>query len=326
MTPSLRAGRLPGFEYRRVRCNGVTLNVALAGDGPPVLLLHGWPQSHVMWHGIAPPLAQRHAVVCADLRGYGDSSKPRGLPDHSNYSKRVMALDMVELMGRLGHERFHLVGHDRGARVAHRLARDHGERVASLTVIDIAPTLAMYERTDMAFARAYYHWFLFIQPPPLPERMIEAVGLVGMLGRLAATTGAAGGVFTREALREYVRCYDRRTIHASCEDYRAAAGIDLEHDRADVEAGRLLDLPLHVIWGSRGVVGRMFDPLAEWRKVARRVSGTALPAGHFVPEERPRETLAEIRRFLAAQAASIAPAAKPAPTRRRVHCGPLQRP
>jgi haloacetate dehalogenase len=285
------------FERRRIRSNGVTIHCATAGDGPPVLMLHGYPQTHAMWHRVAPELARDHRVVCPDLRGYGDSSKPGGLPDHSNYSKRVMAQDMVGVMSALGHERFDLVGHDRGARVGHRLARDHGERVRTLTVIDISPTLAMYGRTDMAFARAYYHWFLFIQPAPLPERMVGAVGLDGIIGRMSGATGSGGDVFAPAARREYRRCFDARTIHASCEDYRASAGIDLEHDRAD--AGRRLALPLLAIWGKRGVVGRMFDCAADWREVADDVTGVALDSGHFVPEERPAEVVQAIRGQLA---------------------------
>ena len=286
---------LPGFEHRRLRANGSTIHVACAGSGPPLLMLHGWPQSHAMWHGIAPGMTDRYRVVCADLRGYGDSAKPKGLPDHSNYSKRTMAADMVAAMQRLGHERFHVIGHDRGARVGHRLARDHGERVRSLAVIDICPTLAMYERTDMAFARAYYHWFLFIQPAPLPEKMIEAIGFDALFARLGAATGGRGG-FDARAVAQYRRCFDRRTIHASCEDYRAAASIDLEHDRAD--AGRKLTLPLLALWGRRSVVGKQFDCVADWRAVAQDVRGQALDCGHFVPEEKPQQTLAALRRFL----------------------------
>jgi haloacetate dehalogenase len=293
--PAMTATLLPGFEHRRLRTNATTIHVASAGSGPAVLMLHGWPQTLAMWHAIAPALASHHSVVCADLRGYGDSAKPRGLPDHSNYSKRVMAADMVGVMQRLGHERFHVIGHDRGARVAHRLARDHGERVLSLTVIDICPTLAMYERTDMAFARAYYHWFLFIQPAPLPEQMIAAIGFDGMFNRLTAATGGRGG-FDAHALAEYRRCFDRRTIHASCEDYRAAASIDLEHDRAD--AGRKITMPVLALWGRRSVVGTMFDCLADWRAVAENVRGQALDCGHFVPEEKSQPTLAALQRFL----------------------------
>jgi haloacetate dehalogenase len=236
--------------------------------------------------------------VCPDLRGYGDSSKPRGLPDHSNYSKRVMALDVVELMRKLGHGSFHLVGHDRGARVGHRLVRDHGRAVVrSFTAIDIVPTLHAFESTDMAFARAYYHWFLMLQPAPLPEQMLGP-----LLPQAILAGSALGGqglkVFSKAALAEYVRTFaDARTVHATCEDYRACGGIDLDHDRADL--GRKTDVPVHVLWGSRGTVGRQFDCLAAWREVARHVSGRALECGHFAAEEAPTETLAEISAFLA---------------------------
>jgi haloacetate dehalogenase len=284
------------FRKHLIRGNGVTIHCAVAGEGPPLLLLHGYPQTHSMWHRVAPDLARDHCVVCPDLRGYGDSSKPRGLPDHGNYSKRAMAQDMVETMRALGHERFHVVGHDRGGRVAHRLARDHGSRVRSLTVIDISPTLKMYASTDMAFARAYYHWFLFIQPAPFPERMIAAVGLDGILGRMNAAMGSGNGLFAPAVLREYRRCFDARTIHASCEDYRASAGIDLEHDRADV--GLKLGMPVLAIWGTRGVVGKLFDCLADWREVAHDVTGVALPSGHFVPEEQPQGVVQAIRTLL----------------------------
>lgn len=280
----------PGFTPRRVRTKGATVHAVHGGSGPALLLLHGYPQTHAMWHAIAPALARTHSVVCADLRGYGDSSK-----NATDFSKRAMAADTVALMQRLGHERFHLVGHDRGARVAHRLARDHGARVSSLTVIDICPTLAMYERSDMAFARAYWHWFFFIQPAPLPERLLEHIGFDGMLALLTRATAGRGG-FDARALAEYRRCFTPATIHAMCEDYRASAGIDLEHDRADARSK--LALPLLAIWGTRGVVGKQFDCLAEWRRVARDVRGVALNCGHFVPEERPRETLAAIRDFL----------------------------
>ena len=291
-------GLFPGFESRRVRANGVTLNVVVGGSGPPVAMLHGYPQSHVMWHRVAPRLARHHTVVCPDLRGYGDSSKPRGLPDHSNYSKRVMALDVVELMRKLGHGSFHLVGHDRGARVGHRLVRDHGRAVVrSFTAIDIVPTLHAFESTDMAFARAYYHWFLMLQPAPLPEQMLGP-----LLPQAILAGSALGGqglkVFSKAALAEYVRTFaDARTVHATCEDYRACGGIDLDHDRADL--GRKTDVPVHVLWGSRGTVGRQFDCLAAWREVARHVSGRALECGHFAAEEAPTETLAEISAFLA---------------------------
>jgi haloacetate dehalogenase len=286
------------FDRRRVEVNGVTINAVTAGSAAPVLLLHGYPQTHAMWHAVAPALATQYRVVCADLRGYGDSSQPPGVADHSNYSKRAMAQDMAELMTALGHDRFHVVGHDRGGRVAHRLAADHGDRVASLTVLDIAPTLAMYERTTMDFARAYYHWFLFIQSAPIPEKMLAAVGLEAIFQRHVL---GASSLFHPRAWAEYQRCFTPAMIHASCEDYRASAGIDLEHDRADRAAERRLAMPVQVLWGANGVVGRLFDPLALWREVADEVGGFALDCAHFIAEERPAETVSALRDFLGRQ-------------------------
>jgi len=245
-----------------------------------------------MWHKVAPGLARDYTVVCADLRGYGDSSKPRGLPDHSNYAKRAMALDMAEVMTALGHQRFHLVGHDRGGRVAHRLARDHGKRVRSLTVLDISPTLKMYESTDMQFARAYYHWFFLIQPYPLPEKMLASMGVGYILGRIGRSRSGLKH-FPKQVQREYARCFD---AHSTCEDYRAAATIDLVHDRKDSK--KKLRMPVLALWGKQGVVEAMFDCLADWREVAADVRGRALPCGHFLPEERPKQVVAELRRFL----------------------------
>ncbi|MBI4123651.1 MAG: alpha/beta hydrolase [Betaproteobacteria bacterium] len=286
----------PGFANRRIRTSGAAINVRVGGSGVPLLLLHGYPQTHAMWHKVAPQLAREFTVVCPDLRGYGESSKPRGLPDHANYSKRAMALDMVEVMESLGYVAFHLVGHDRGGRVAHRLARDHGRRVRSLAVLDISPTLKMYESTTMQFAKAYYHWFFLIQPAPLPERMISSVGVNYILGRLGR--GKSGlGHFDRRALAEYARAFkDPRTVHATCEDYRAAATIDLVHDRKD--KNRKITMPLLALWGRHGVIAALFDCLADWREVAADVRGRALPCGHFIPEEKPRELVAELRRFL----------------------------
>jgi haloacetate dehalogenase len=286
----------PGFRRKRIRTSGATINLVTKGDGPPLLLLHGYPQTHAMWHKVAPDLARDYTVVCADLRGYGGSSKPKGLPDHANYSKRAMAKDMVEAMAALGHRRFHLVGHDRGARVAHRLARDHGKRVKTLTVLDISPTLKMYGSTDKAFATAYYHWFFLIQKPPLPEQLLAGHVPQYILGRLGRAKPGTNP-FAPAAVREYVRAFrDPRCIHATCEDYRAAASIDLEHDRKD--RGKKIRMPVMVLWGKQGVIQRMFDPLRDWREVAADVSGRALPCGHFLPEEAPRETLRELRRFL----------------------------
>ncbi len=287
----------PGFASRKIRASGATINLRTAGNGPAVLLLHGYPQTHAMWHKVAPELARDHTVVCPDLRGYGDSSKPKGLPDHSNYSKRAMALDMAQVMSALGHERFHVVGHDRGGRVGHRLARDHGRRVRSLTVLDISPTLKMYRSTNLQFAKAYYHWFFLIQEAPLPERMLEGQAPFYLLKRLGR--GKSGVKhFSKEAMAEYVRAFrDPRTLHSTCEDYRAAATIDLVHDQKDRAKIRM---PLLALWGKHGVIDALFDCLADWREVASDVRGRALACGHFIPEEKPRELLAELRRFLRA--------------------------
>lgn len=294
----------PGFTQGRFETSGASINYIAAGQGEPVLLLHGYPETHACWHKIAPQLARKYRVICADLRGYGDSSKPAGLPDHSNYSKRAMGLDMVELMAGLGHDSFHLVGHDRGGRVSHRLARDHESRVRTLTVLDISPTLKMFESTNIAFATAYYHWFLMLQPAPLPEELLAGkvpLTLLGRVGRAEPDLSA----FDPQAIDEYVRAFaDPAAIHASCEDYRAAGGIDLEHDRAD--RGKKIDTPVLALWGARAVVGKMFDCLADWREVASNVSGRALDCGHFIPEEAAAETLAEIESFIARAEAGAA--------------------
>ena len=286
----------PSFTERKIRTSGASIHVEYGGDGPPVLLLHGYPQTHAMWHKVAPALARDYTVVCPDLRGYGDSSKPRGLPDHSNYSKRAVAQDMVELMEKLGHRAFHVAGHDRGARVGHRLARDHGRRVRSLTVLDVSPTLKMYESTNMQFAKAYYHWFLLIQEAPLPEDMLRGVGPGYIFKRLGR--GKSGlRHFSKEAMAEYVRAFkDPRTVHATCEDYRAAATIDLVHDRKDLK--RKITMPVLALWGRQGVIAALFDCLADWREVATDVRGRALQCGHFIPEEKPGELLRELHRFL----------------------------
>jgi haloacetate dehalogenase len=288
----------PGFVRTRVRTSGATINLAIAGEGPPVLLLHGYPQTHAMWHKVAPQLAREYTVVCADLRGYGDSSKPKGVPGHANYSKRAMALDMAEVMETLGFPKFHLVGHDRGARVAHRLARDHGRRVQTLTVLDISPTLKMYQSTNMQFAKAYYHWFFLIQKAPLPERMLAGQVPWYILRRLGRGPSGVKN-FDKRAIAEYVRVFkDPRTIHATCEDYRAAATIDLVHDRKDLR--KKLQMPVLALWGKHGVVEALFNCLSDWREVATNVRGRALACGHFIPEEKPRELLVELRRFLGA--------------------------
>ena len=294
------AALFPGFRSVTVEGAGATIACVAGGSGPPLLMLHGYPQTHAMWHRIAPTLARRYTVVCADLRGYGDSSKPPSDASHATYSKRAMAADMVAAMRALGHPRFRLVGHDRGGRVAHRLAVDHRDAVEKVAVLDIAPTLAMYAKTDRAFATAYYHWFFLIQPFDLPERMIGADPVAYLRTKIGGWGSGGTAFFDPRALAEYERCFsDPATIHATCEDYRAAASIDLEHDAADRAAGRRVRCPLLALWGERGVVHRLFDPLAEWRAVADDVRGRPLPCGHYLAAEAPDATLAELEAFLA---------------------------
>jgi haloacetate dehalogenase len=288
----------PGFERRMVETEpGVQIVCATGGSGPPLLLLHGHPQTHAIWHRVVPVLAERFSVVAADLRGYGDSSKPAGAADHANYSKRAMAADVLALMRSLGHERFDVLAHDRGARVAHRLAADHAQTVRRLALLDIAPTLAMYEQTSERFARAYWHWFFLIQPAPLPERLIEA-DPAAYVRNVMGSRSAGLAPFDPRALAEYERCAALPgTAHGLCEDYRAAAGIDLAHDRADREAGHRIAMPLLALWGEQGVVHQCFKPLEEWRRVALDVRGGPLPCGHYIAEEAPERLLEEVLPF-----------------------------
>lgn len=288
---------LDSFQAAHLSVNGVTLHVRYGGSGPPLLLLHGYPQTHLIWRKVADRLAQHFTLVMPDLRGYGDSSKPPGGTAHGNYAKRAMAQDMVELMSTLGHANFRVCGHDRGGRVAHRLALDHPHAVHQLMLIDIAPTLTMYDATDQAFATFYYHWFMLIQPAPLPETLIGN-NAVYFLEYTLGGWGSHGAHFIDdEAMAEYRRCFcTPEAIHASCEDYRASAGIDLEHDRAD--ADQRIACPLHLVWGEYGVVGRMFSPLEDWqKKSAAAVTGTAFAAGHFIPEQSPDRLLQEMLGF-----------------------------
>ncbi len=285
-----------GFASRRVRTSGAEINLIVGGRGPPLLLLHGYPQTHAMWHRVAPTLARSFTVVCSDLRGYGDSEKPGGGASHVNYSKRAMAQDQLEAMESLGFSQFSLVGHDRGGRVAHRLAMDHPDSVSRLAVLDISPTRLMYAQTDQAFATAYYHWFFLIQPFDLPERLIGADPSYYLRRKLG---GLSSGLqhFDPRALAEYERCFaDPATIHATCEDYRAAATIDLDHDAADGDSR--IRCPVLVLWGDKGVVHRLFKPIADWKRVANDVRGRPLPCGHFVAEEVPDATIAELQAFL----------------------------
>lgn len=276
--------------------DGVTIHAAVAGEGPPLMLLHGHPQTHVTWRKIAGRLAERFSVVCPDLRGYGDSSKPGGGENHVAYSKRAMAADQVALMRALGHGRFRMVGHDRGGRVGHRLALDFPDALEKLAVFDIAPTATMYARADRDFATRYFWWFFLIQPSPLPERMILG-DVEFFLREHVERQNKIPGATEDAAFAEYLRCYrSPEGVHAVCEDYRAAATIDLEHDAADAETR--IGCPLLALWGARGVVGRTYDVLETWREKATDVRGHALDCGHTLQEELPEETLKALLDFL----------------------------
>jgi haloacetate dehalogenase len=293
MTPAM----FEDFTLHDIDHHAVRLRAWRGGDGPPLLLLHGHPQTHAMWHAVVGPLAQRFSVVAMDLRGRGDSTRVPASVDHALYSKRAMAADAVAVMRYFGFERFAVCAHDRGARVAHRLALDHPDAPTRMMLLDIAPTLAMYEGTTEAFARAYWHWFFLIQDAPLPERAIEADPLAWLregMGRRFAGLGP----FAPQAMAEYERCIAMAgSATAMCEDYRASATIDLEHDRADRARGHRVQAPLRVLWGAQGVVGHCFDALGLWRDAATDVSGAALDCGHYIAEERPAELLAEMRSF-----------------------------
>lgn len=288
----------PGFSHQRVElAPGLHISAMVGGQGPGLLLLHGHPQTLAIWHKVAPSLAQRFTVVATDLRGYGDSAKPEGGPGHVAYAKRSMAQDQVAVMQRLGLAQFHVLAHDRGARVAHRLGLDHPHAVRQMALLDIAPTLAMYAQTTEAFARAYWHWFFLIQAQPLPERLILAdpgAYVTDVMGKRSA--GLAP--FDVRALAEYQRCLALPgAAHGLCEDYRASASIDLVHDQEDLAQGRRLQMPLLVLWGEHGVVQRCFQPLHEWQQVATQVSGQALPCGHYIAEEAPEALLAQVLPF-----------------------------
>ncbi len=287
------------FERKRIVAGKVTINCVLGGSGPPVLLLHGFPQSHAMWAQIAPQLADRFTVVCTDLRGYGDSSKPAGAADHTNYSFRALAADQIEVMRQLGFERFHVVGHDRGGRTAHRMALDHSSKVLSLAALDIVPTWAMFMETNRQVAGAYWHWYFLSQPAPFPETLIGNNPDFFYETCLTGWGKATIADFDPAQLSEYRRCWrDPQMIHASCADYRAAATIDLDHDRADID--RKVQCPALILWGADGVMGKLFDMKSAWEKHCARLEISTLPGGHFFPDFHAAETAAKLREFLVA--------------------------
>lgn len=286
----LDARHFPGFRSQRLQVNGVGIHTLVGGEGPPVLLLHGAPQSHLSWAEVAVTLAKSHTVVATDLRGYGWSDKPEGGANHINYSKRTMAQDQTDVMQALGFNRFHLVGHDRGGRVARRLTLDHPERVQSLTVLDIVPAHYLYANVTREFVDTYFHWFLFLRPAPFPENIMASTGM--FIGGGPGEIGASWSDVYK----------DPAAIHAMCEDYRASAGMDLEIDAADLAAGKRITCPLNVLWGDRAAMGRQYDVLGIWQMEATRAEGKAMPGGHSFQMDSPAETAAELLRFLAAHA------------------------
>ena len=288
-----------GFTERRITTSGAEIHAVVGGDGPPLALLHGYPQTHVMWHRVAPRLAEAFTVVAPDLRGYGRSSKPPGGDGSANYAKRAMARDIVEVMAALGHDRFLLAGHDRGGRVAYRLALDHPDRVQGLATLDIMPTLEQFERMDRRGALGAFHWFLLAQPSPLPERLLGG-DPVSFLHDLLSRWSGAESPFAPEAMADYERSFrDPETVRATCDDYRAGATIDCDLDAADRDAGRRIACPMLALWGDRGG-DRRAAMMEVWGRWATDLRGAAIPCGHFLPEEAPAETAAALLDFFRA--------------------------
>jgi len=284
----------PGFKRLTAKTSGATINFVTAGNGPPLLLLHGYPQTHIEWRDVAPKLAKKFTVVAADLRGYGDSSKPPDGENHLNYSKRAMAQDQVEVMASLGFQKFAVVGHDRGGRVAHRMALDHADRVTNLAILDIVPTYKVLHSVTNELATANFHWWLLIQKAPLPETLIGNSAEFWLHSRFERIPP---GVLSKAAFAEYLRSFTLPgSIHGSCEDYRAGATIDLIHDAADLD--RKISCPVLILWGERGAWPKLYDVLEVWRERASNVTGREMPTGHFIAEERPDMLLEELNKFL----------------------------
>ena len=284
----------PGFKRLSAKTPGATINFVTAGSGPPLLLLHGYPQTHIEWRVVAPELAKKFTVVAADLRGYGDSSAPADGDNHFGYSKRAMAQDQVDLMASLGFQKFLVVGHDRGGRVAHRMALDHPDRVTKLAVLDIIPTYKFFHSVTPELATVNFHWFFLIQKPPLPETLIGNSAELWLETRFARLPA---GTLSKEVFAEYLRCFRvPASIHATCEDYRAGATIDLVHDATDLD--HKISCPVLALWAERGAWPKLYDVLDTWRERASNVSGRAMPSGHFIAEEVPEMLLAELNTFL----------------------------
>ncbi len=284
-----------GFVEKRFKRDGIEINYRIGGTGAPVVLLHGYPQTHVMWHAVAPQLAREFTVICPDLRGYGASSKPESDSSHAAYGKRAMGADIIALMDSLGFEQFCLAGHDRGGRVAHRLALDHTRRLKKIALLDIVPTLHLFETLGQHVATGYYHWLFLIQSDGLPERLIGNDPSYYCREKLRRWSFHSDA-FNPEAVQAYVDAFSRPdTIHATCEDYRAAASIDLQHDRADRD--RLIEIPTLVLWGLHGLMEKNYDVLGVWQNRGRDVTGYAVPCGHFIPEEAPEETIKALKAF-----------------------------
>lgn len=285
-----------GFRLETIDAGEIEVRARIGGEGPPLLLLHGNPQTHVMWRKVAPALAERFTVVATDLRGYGRSGKPPSTPDCMPYSKRVMARDQIAVMRKLGHERFFVAGHDRGARVGYRMALDHPDAVLKLAALDIVPTGEAFARGGREFGLGYYHWFFLAQPAPLPEKLIGADP--DWFWRWHTSRGQDPACFDPEAVADYLACFrDPETIRAICDDYRAGATIDCEHDAADKAAGRKIRCPVLALWGARAKLEAWYDVLAVWREWADDVRGRALPCGHYLAEEEPEATARELLDF-----------------------------
>lgn len=283
------------FKQDKINVNGININYKIGGKGEPLLLLHGYPQSHILWRKIAPLFAENYTVICSDLRGYGDSDKPESDKSHLAYSKKKMGLDQNELMKKLGFNEYFLVGHDRGGRVAHRMAIDYKENIKKISVLDIVPTSHVFKNTNALLARRYYHWFFLIQSFPHPETMIGNDPEYYIRSKLKMW-GANDEYLTEDVLQEYLRCFTPETIHASCEDYRAGASIDLKHHEEDLH--KKISCPLQVLWGAKATVEELYDPVKVWKEWAINVEGKSIDCGHFLPEESPIETYDAIIKFL----------------------------